>query len=270
MGERMCRDFIISSVYLAGDDVPEGDAERLSVRLIMGEGARLVDEHRHGATIDLAGLERALHTLLGSLDLTVTARGVICARTLAELKPRPRATFANMLAQSLTELELQRLGASGILALLRALRADATDRSEHVVERLAVAMARLAPVEAAQLSGTWVIRGGAERFAPGTEALAERSLASDLKLKPQTVVLLQPFSTEVPQALLIEHYRLCAEVLPEACREALRGAMRAERTVALPQTELVASPRAGLFGRAKVALERALSLHPAHRLFQPG
>ena len=52
----MRRDFIISSVYLAGDDVPDVDQVHSSVRETLDIGSKLLADHTRRGVVDLSRL----------------------------------------------------------------------------------------------------------------------------------------------------------------------------------------------------------------------
>src|SRR4051812_25989615 len=138
----MCRDFIISSVYLAGADVPDNKLPHLSPRELLGLGAQLVRAHSRGEVVDLWRLYRALHRELIGPSLTPIARGVVLARALHELDRSARATLATRLVYELTDAQLLALSRSRLLALARAQRCETSS------QRLAMLLGRSSPVRA--------------------------------------------------------------------------------------------------------------------------
>jgi hypothetical protein len=250
----MCRNFIISSVFLAGDDVPDVDEVHSSVRETLEIGSRLLRDHSRRGVVDLSRLITALHRTLFEAELTPVARGVVLARVLEELEGSHWITVSSELAHGLNNAQLDGIGSAGLLAMARALRAGCPERNERGLERVMHVLEHRAPVEIADADGLFIVADGWGVNEPDAR-LAVKQALPELRgrLGGCVVVAVDPKEATTSQQLLVEHYRRCAEVLSKEGIEMLQRASKFGRVHLLPQAQLLAA-------RQKTAGERAMGV----------
>jgi hypothetical protein len=247
----MCRNFIISSVYLAGDDVPEAEEVHDSVQRTLDIGTKLLADHSRRGVIDLSRLLNALHRTLLEAELTPVARGVVLARVLEELQGEHWITVASELAHGLNNAQLDGIGSAGLLALARALRAGCKERNERALDRVMDVLQHRAPVEISDADGLFIVADGWGVNEPDARQAVIQALPELRgRLGGCVVVAVDPKETTTSQQLLVEHYRRCAEVLSKEGLETLQRASKFGRVHLLPQSQLLAA-------RAKTYGERA-------------
>jgi hypothetical protein len=269
----MCaRDFIISSVYLAGDDVPDSDQVHASVRETLEIATKLLADHTRRGVIDLSRLVTALHRALFEAELTPVARGVVLARLLEELEGSHWITVAAELGHGLNNAQLDGIGSAGLLAMARALRAGCPERNEQALERVMTTLQHRAPVEVSDADGLFIVSDGWGISAPDALQVVKQAMPELRgRLGGQVVVAVDPKESTTSQQLLVEHYRRCAEVLSKQGIEVLQRASKFGRVHLLPQQQLLAARTKSLGDRAHAALAWVASItRPVvERIFVP-
>ncbi len=251
----MSRNFIISSVYLAGEDVPVTDVDQSATQRLLEAGVALVAQHRKCDVLDLSRLLTSLHRAMFDGELTPVARGVFLARALEELEGADWITVAAELSHGLNNAQLDGIGSAGLLALSRALKAGCPERCERALERVSHVLLHRAPVELSEAGGLFIVSDGWGVTEPSARQAVKQALPELRgRLGGCVVVAVDPKEANTSRALLVEHYRRCADVMTAEGIATLERAQKFGRIHLLPQEQLLAARAKSLGERARTVL----------------